>query len=90
VQELIRVAELRGEVSNLAIVVRRQPAGFDDRDLAALRLDDQRRREQVDVQVAVEEVPLAGPDLLRAPPAGADAAVDDPGSAALPFEAAGR
>src|SRR5437870_4691973 len=61
----------------------------DDELLPIRRLDDQRREEEVHVQMAVEDASLPRPALLGTAPASAEADVDDPGAPPLPFEAAG-
>src|SRR5207247_2576539 len=90
-KKIIRIAVFLGKFSYSRIVQRRQPAVANDRIiLSTFGGNRERREQQVNMQMAVEDSVFARPFLLFGAPERTEAHVDHTGAASLPLKTSGR
>src|SRR6185503_9928399 len=89
-QEIVRVTILLGQLTDVVIIQSRESSVTDDRMLLPrLCGDRERRKKQMNVQMAVEEPVFTGPFFFRRAPERAESHVNHARAAPLPFETAG-
>src|SRR5262245_17991017 len=90
-KKIIRIAVFFRKLSYFRIVQRRQPAILNDRIvLTAFGFNRERREQEMNVQMTVENSIFSRPLLLFGAPERTEAHVDHTGAAALPLKTSGR
>src|SRR5262249_32953033 len=90
-KKIIRIAVFFRKLSYFRIVQRRQPAILNDRIvLTAFGVNRERREQEMNVQMTVENSIFSRPFFLFGAPECTEAHVDHTGAAALPLKTSGR